>query len=116
MESGGNPLALSEDNCRGLMQISEIVFNEWKRKELSAGQKCNYTFEDVYRWTLNKIIGERYLRRLRYHYNCYTLEQILAAYNGGITRLRKCNYDISKMPRETRDYVRKVMKLYREAK
>lgn len=41
---------------------------------------------------------------------------VLAAYNGGITRLRKNGYDINKMPRETREYVRKVMALKKEAK
>ena len=42
-----------------------------------------------------------YLRRLKDHYlkGVYTEERILAAYNGGITRLKNVNYDISKMPR-----------------
>ena len=44
----------------------------------------------------------------------FKLALILAAYNGGITRLRKANYDINKMPRETRRYVKKVMRLYKE--
>lgn len=44
------------------------------------------------------------------------LALILSAYNGGPTRLKKVNYDISKMPEETRDYVRKVMKLYKKAR
>lgn len=44
------------------------------------------------------------------------LALILAAYNGGITRLRNNTYDINKMPKETRNYVRKVMKLYYAAK
>ena len=85
---------------------------------------------------VNKIIGEWYLRRLRDLYlnnevadeECNLLHIpkgtpltdiddiclpfILAAYNGGITKLRKVNYDINKMPRETREYVKKVMRLY----
>ena len=43
----------------------------------------------------------------------YKLALIISAYNGGITRLRKCNYDISCMPSETRNYVKKIMKLYK---
>ncbi len=39
---------------------------------------------------------------------------ILSAYNGGITRLRKHGYDINKMPLSVQEYVKKVMKLYRE--
>ena len=42
------------------------------------------------------------------------LSLILAAYNGGITRLRANNYDINKMPRSTRKYVKKIMKKYKE--
>ena len=41
------------------------------------------------------------------------LALVCAAYNGGITRLRKCKYDINCMPKETRNYVKKVMKLYK---
>lgn len=40
----------------------------------------------------------------------------LAAWNGGITRLRECNYDINKMPRETRQFVKRVMSIYKEGK
>src|SRR3990167_307496 len=46
--------------------------------------------------------------------NDYKIALILAAYNGGITRLEKVNYDINKMPKKTRDYVKRVMSLYRE--
>jgi len=42
------------------------------------------------------------------------LALILAAYNGGITRLRKCGYNISCMPKSTRRYVQKVMYLYKK--
>jgi hypothetical protein len=36
------------------------------------------------------------------------LALILAAYNGGISHLKKVGYDINKMPRSTRNYVKKV--------
>jgi len=39
---------------------------------------------------------------------------VLAAYNGGITRLRRNGYDINKMPKETQDYVRKIMRAYKK--
>lgn len=44
----------------------------------------------------------------------YQIMLMLSAYNGGITRLRKNNYDINKMPRETRDYVKKIMRAYKK--
>ena len=92
----------------------------------------NYTMEDMFDSHKNKLVGTWYLRRLRDHYlkdisywlskpykgtmEEYRLCLILAAYNGGITRLRKCRYDINKMPKETRDYVRKIMKSYKKAR
>ena len=45
----------------------------------------------------------------------YELALILAGYNGGITRLKKVNYDINKMPKSTQRYVKKVLKLYKES-
>lgn len=43
-----------------------------------------------------------------------SLEQILAAYNGGIGRLRNCDYDVNKMPEEPRAYVKKVLGVINE--
>ena len=124
VESGGNPNALSEDNCRGLMQISEIVFKEYKdiasHGPWAILSPVNY-WDDVtvlYKPEINKHIGRWYLRRLKDHYlkENYTIERLLAAYNGGITRLKEVNYDINKMPLETRKYIKKVLKLYEQNK
>lgn len=142
VESGGDVWAYSNKGAIGLMQITEPVIIEYcvennKRYKVEytrigdgtgriAPNPKRYFMigqqEDRFasRWTaiylpeINKIIGEWYLRRLKNHYlkDNYTIERLLAAYNGGITRLRKNNYDISKMPHETRRYVKKVMKLY----
>ena len=60
----------------------------------------------------NVKIGTWYLHRLHDHYNCDTIEKILMAYNWGIGNCRKHNFDLSKAPKETRDYVVKIMKLY----
>lgn len=43
----------------------------------------------------------------------YRIAMILAAYNGGPTRLRKVHYDIRKMPKLTQRYIEKVLKLYK---
>ena len=40
---------------------------------------------------------------------------VLVAYNGGITRLKSVGYDINKMPDETKQYVRRVLTLYKES-
>ena len=44
------------------------------------------------------------------------LALILAAYNMGPTALKRIDYDINKAPEETRDYVKKVMKAYKESR
>lgn len=37
-----------------------------------------------------------------------TVEQVLAAYNGGVGRLRAVGFDVDRMPAESREYVRRV--------
>ena len=109
VESGGNPYAVSKAGCIGLMQISEIVVKEFS-KYAPSGFLCGL---DLYNHYDNKSIGTWYLNRLKDHYGCDSIEKVLAAYNGGITRLRRYNYDISRMPAETRAYVKKVLKIYK---
>ena len=132
VESSGNPDAISNKSCRGLMQVSEIVYKEYldnqcrKRREGNSSyyQAVDHGFlmegkvMELYNPTLNKIIGTWYLRRLRDHYlkDKYTIERMLSAYNGGITKLRKNNYDVNKMPKESKAYVNKVMALYNDSK
>ena len=134
VESSGNPNAISPDNCRGLMQISEIVFREYLEEQC---EKCvevspyyvdetyPYIFEgtllDLYQPDFNKHIGTWYLRRLKDHYlkENYTIERMLAAYNGGPTRMRRLlreGKDWKDMPRESVRYVKKIMNLYRNYK
>ncbi len=45
----------------------------------------------------------------------YKLMLVLSAYNAGITKLRRNNYDINKMPASTRKYVRDIMRAYKES-
>lgn len=125
VESGGNPNALSPKGAIGLMQITPIVlkeFNEYHYKVWEIPKLADLylpvTSDDLFFPHKNKYIGGWYLHRLKDHYlkDRYTTERLLAAYNGGITRLKKVNYDINKMPKETRNYVRKVMRIYLSVK
>lgn len=130
VESGGNSNAVSKARAIGLMQITPIVLKEYNlSQDLISSNEITYlnkpngklqrlTYYQPQELTvpyLNKKIGTWYLRRLKDHYlkDNYTIERLLSAWNGGITRLRRLNYDCSKMPRETRNFTRKVLNLYR---
>jgi len=119
VESSGNPYAVSKDGCIGLMQISPNgALAEYNQRGFPKNIYIEPLFliEDLYNPNVNVKIGTWYLRRLKDHYlkDNYTVERILAAWNGGITRLRKNDYNVSKMPEETRNFVKKVMRLYND--
>ena len=126
VESGGDPNAVSKAGAVGLMQITPIVLSEYSQflskngvTEIYAPDGSLFSvplyMPNLYNSSLNKIIGTWYLKRLKDHYlkDSYTLERLLCAWNGGITRLRKHGYDCSKMPRESINFSRKVMRLYK---
>ena len=135
VESGWDSQVVSEKGCIGLMQINPDgalkEYNQWYGYTFDNEGKNALATDKVYRFVrenpegfnvgdllnprINVAIGRWYLNRLKEHYipkDKFSLENLLAAYNGGITRLRKVNYDWTKMPRETRDYVRKVLRIY----
>lgn len=119
----------------GKESVYTIGMSEDKRKAFYL------TSEDMKNPKWNKRVGRWYLEKLRFYYLAkvierkkkpcrirynndvwlkaetvdveYSLSLILAAYNGGTGRLKKCNYDIDCMPKETQNYVRKVMKIYK---
>lgn len=109
IESNGNPNAISPAGAIGLMQITPICL-----KEHNQNSPYTYRLAEMFDPTKNVDVGLFYLKRLYHYYKCPTVEHILAAYNGGITRLRNNNWDIKKMPRETRDYVKRVLHIYKE--
>jgi len=114
------------------MQITPIVLCEYNNenrnyvnKIIQDGEVVNYyyydaesifTTDDLSVPKYNVKIGTFYLKRLKNHYlkDNYTLERLLCAWNGGITKLRRYNYDCSKMPRESREFSMKVMAIYNE--
>lgn len=128
-----SPIVLKEFNSEPLFLFYADAYSLPLRRHQKTDLFCPY---------INRKIGMWYLTRLHNHYlkkhfdklddigivafpyeewskdiksmTDYKVALILSAYNGGITRLRKHNYDISKMPGETREYVVKVMRLYNE--
>ena len=128
VESSGNPSAVSHCGAIGLMQITPIVLKEWNATRDTRLFSTDIRNHRPYRYLKNLFdpeknitIGTWYLERLKNHYlkDSYTDERMLAAYNGGITRLRRLlrqGKDWQDMPRESVNYVKKVMKLYKESK
>lgn len=91
-ESGGNPKALSSKGAIGPMQLMPGT-----AKDLNV---------DPWDPAQNIDGGTRYLAQ---QVKRFGPEGGLAAYNGGPGRFEKVGRDISRMPRESQDYVGKVM-------
>lgn len=139
VESGGNPNLVSDKGAIGLLQITPIVLKEWNKDIQEKWDIYQQTYEQckkedsIWRPTRphkypdkvnvlfnineNVRIGEWYLRRLKDHYlkDNYTIERLLAAYNMGITKLKKLDYEWWRIG-ETRRYVKKIIKLYKQGK
>ena len=105
--------AESEVGARGLMQLMPAT---WKQieKELDF-------YKEAFNPNKNIEVGIKYLNWIhdycekRYpKWNELPTKNkhilIAAAYNGGINRLRKKDWNINKMPEETRNYVKKIEK------
>ena len=92
-ESSFNPKAVSPVGARGLMQ-------------LMPSTAADLGVADSFDPAQNIEGGAKYMRQLLDRYDG-NWEKALAAYNGGMGNLDKLGMD--KMPKESRDYVRKVM-------
>jgi hypothetical protein len=97
-ESAYNPNAVSPKGAVGLMQLMPATakrFGVTDRRDAAS----------------NVYGGARYLRHLLELFN-HNLELALAAYNAGENAVKRYNNQIPPY-RETRNYVKKVMRLYR---
>ncbi len=114
-ESKNNPRAVSQKGARGTMQIMKPTWHE-VTKEL-YGKRLSY--QQAFNSRINKEVGTAYFLKLDriltnslpgYSFMPENEKQkyVAAAYNGGINRLLERQGKIENMPRETRDYVRKI--------
>jgi len=114
IESSNNPRAVSYKGAkygRGLYQVSEKVLKEWN--DFHPHEK--YTPEDLFDPEINRKIATWYLYvRIPYMLRRYkvpdTVEHRLIAYNWGIGHLvdwYRAGADYNKLPKETRDFLKK---------
>jgi soluble lytic murein transglycosylase-like protein len=101
VESNFDPRAVSEKGAAGLMQ-------------LMPGTAKDMFVEDVFDPEQNIHGGSRYLRVLANQY-AGDMVRMLAAYNAGPDAVRRAGGSVPNIP-ETREYVRKVVALYRAYK
>lgn len=111
-ESSFNPMAVSGKGAKGLMQLMPETWNDIEK---------NRKYEDgVFDPKLNVLVGIKHLlwldRRFRKDYQGWedltTMEKremILSAYNAGLSRLQKEEHQLENMPKETRNYVEKIV-------
>lgn len=103
VESNFNPNVVSSAGAKGLMQLMPENCRD-------LGVKDPFNIEE------NIDAGTRHIKEYLDMYDG-NVEMALMAYNGGPTRMRKRGVvspsDIYKMPKETQNYVPKVMKIYR---
>lgn len=101
VESNFDPRAVSEKGAAGLMQ-------------LMPGTARDMYVSDVFDPEQNIHGGARYLRLLANQYGG-DMVRMLAAYNAGPDAVRRAGNGVPNIP-ETREYVRKVVALYRAYK
>jgi len=101
VESGFNPVAVSNKGAAGLMQL------------MPSTAKDMYV-SDVWNPSQNIDGGARYLRILANQYQG-DLTKTLAAYNAGPEAVRRAGGGLPSI-QETREYVRKVLAIYEKLK
>lgn len=101
-ESGGRQSAVSPKGAVGKAQVMPATAPEAAAMAGLEFNEDSWKNDPVY----NEAIGRAYLRDKMTR---LPREQALAAYNGGEGRLKKVGGDITRMPAETRHYVKTIM-------
>lgn len=115
-EDDSFPRAVSRVGARGLMQIMPKTW-VWVVQDLL---KKDYKWDDAFDPEKNIEVGCRYIAWLysymkRYMAPIHPLlhKRMLCAYNWGIGNLQKNKWSLEGIPKETQDYIARVMKYWK---
>lgn len=116
VESNFNPLAKSSAGALGLTQFMPATWREWSSK---AGLK-NLMQDDPFNPEAAIFLQSLYMQWLMQQAGGNT-EFALAAYNCGLTRVKKqmyAGYEAAEkfLPKETQHYVKTILKIYTQYK
>jgi len=110
-ESTDNPNALSKKGARGHMQLMPKTWED-REPNLNFYAKAFHPETNIEVGTKHLKWINAYCQKKHPDWDTLSNEQkrdlIAAAYNSGQGRLKKKNWDIKKMPKETKDYIEKV--------
>lgn len=109
VESGGNPAAESPKGAIGTHQVMPIAARDVLRSQgIDDRQFTDAELREILRQPgMSKQFGDAYMALMLERYGG-NKRLAAGAYNGGPSRLDERGRDISKMPAETRDYVKKL--------
>lgn len=109
IESSGNPWAHNKaDDSRGLYQITPICLKEYN----NFHPKAAFSMDDLWNTSISSVIADWYLNKripqmLRAYKKPVTVENIIVAYNSGISYVVKNK----PLPQITKNYLKKYARL-----
>ncbi|MFT5121814.1 MAG: hypothetical protein ACI9TH_001729 [Kiritimatiellia bacterium] len=110
IESNGDPLAVGSAGERGLMQIMPATWKETTKRMYKKPAPFAKAFDP----DLNREVGTRYLSDIQRWLSHYSEQWdsdlrslILASYNAGFTAVSERGFDVSRMPKQVQEYVRR---------
>lgn len=107
VESSNNPRAVSPAGARGLYQIMPATW----------GDVMDVPFEQAFDPVSSETAAVRYLEWIRATLTKWKgsadVQDVLAAWHGGIGRYKRRGYNLSRMPESTREFVGRVIRQIR---
>lgn len=115
IESGGNPDLVGSKGERGLMQIMPNTWAELSKRHFDE----RISFDRAFEPSLNRQMGRLFLGDLQlrlYEHQAewkHDLRLLLcASYNGGFARVRRADFDLTRLPKSVQDYAIRVAALH----